>query len=527
MELSRRDILKMAAAAGAAAAIPITRFAQGVGASGDATLKPNSPRFEPFSRPLGAPPIAQPSGFAKLRFTDTMVPRYDVYQRVVETEMLPGFKTVVRTYTQDPNAKKLDIGLGPTFMTRRPKPGTTDGSIVVRQINQLDVPTTVHLHGGLIASEDDGHPTFGLVQPGAAFEHSYQNDQIAAFMWYHDHAIFDTSNNVYHGLAGIYLHTDDFEQSLNLPKGPFDIPLVIQDRAFNKDGSLFYAHGPDGQPARQGAFGDVICVNGRAMPFLKVLPRKYRFRLLNGSNARIYNFRLSTGDSFHVIGSEHSFLPEAAETDHIFMSTGERYNIVVDFSKYKPGTRVLLTNDIDPDPYGDPVDQGHVNRIMAFDVQSPDGTDTSDHDVHMHPGVMEKFDPAKSVATREWLFERANGMWVVNGKGFDENRIDAHPRRDTVETWHVKNLGGGWLHPAHPHLIKARILERNGRAPLPWERGLKDMASLGANEDAKMLIWFDAPENFTSRHSRALYPMHCHNVDHEDHDMMTHWRLEP
>jgi FtsP/CotA-like multicopper oxidase with cupredoxin domain len=395
----------------------------------------------------------------------------------------------------------------------------------VRQINQLDVATTVHWHGGLVSSEDDGHPTLGLVRPGQSFEHSYQNDQIAGFMWYHDHAIFATSTNVYHGMAGLYIHQDQFEDSLNLPSGEFDVPLVIQDRVFNADGSLFFPH--DGNfPTRQGAFGDVMCVNGRAMPFLEVAPRKYRLRILNGSNARILNLRLSTGDGFKVIGSEHSFLPAAAETDHVFMSTGERYSIIVDFSKYTPGTRVLLTNDIDPDPYGDPFD-GTAGKIMAFDVQSGPTADNSSDEVHMHPDFAKKFDPAKSVATREWDFERNNGIWTINGKEFDEKRIDAHPRRNTVETWHVRNPSGGWLHPAHPHLVKARIIERNGGPPLPWETGLKDMASLGANEDAKMLIFFDAPETFTSAHSQALYPMHCHNIDHEDHDMMTHWRLEP
>jgi len=526
VELSRRELLKLGAAAGVAAALPVLKFA-GAGSGGDATAKPNSPAFDPFTMPLGAPPVARPSGeFAPLRFTNTMVPRYDVYQRVVETEMLPGFRTTVRTYTQDPNARRVDIGLGPTFLTRRGRPGSTDGAIVVRQFNQTGGDTTVHLHGGLIASEDDGHPTFGIVKPNEKFDHSYQNDQIAAFMWYHDHAIFETSNNVYHGMAGLYLHSDVFEDSLGLPSGRFDIPLVIQDRAFNADGSLFFAHKED-QPARQGAFGDVICVNGRANPFLTVERRKYRFRLLNGSNARIYNFRLSSGDGFFVIGSEHGFLPKEAETDHVFMSTGERYSIVIDFSKYRAGTRVLLTNDIAPDPYGDPVDGEKVRNIMAFDVVEATGRDDSRVEVTTHPGVMDHFDPARAVTTRTWEFNRQDGFWTVNGLTFDENRVDAHPRANTTEIWHVINSGGGWLHPAHPHLVKARLIDRKPGGVRPWETGLKDMASLGANEEAKMVIFFDAPNNFTSEHSRALYPFHCHNVDHEDHDMMTHWRLEP
>jgi len=526
MEVSRRQLLKLGAAAGVAAALPIVKF-RGAGAGGDASAKPNSPAFEPFTLPLGIPADAVASGTAVLRYTTDMVPRYDIYQRPVLTEMLPGFLTPVTTYTQDPTARRVAVGLGPTFHTRRGRPGTSDGAIVVRHINRTGVDTSCHLHGGLIDSQDDGHPVLGVIHDGGTRDHSYQNDQIAATEWYHDHALDRTSFNVYHGLAGFYVHSDAFEQSLNLPAGRFDIPLVIQDRAFNADGTLFYQEKTVDQPARQGAFGDVICVNAKAVPRLEVERRKYRFRVLNGSNARIYDLRLSTGDGFLVIGSEHSFLPQTIETDHLFMATAERYNIIIDFSKYRAGTRVVLMNDITPDPYGDPVDGEKVRNIMAFDVVEATGKDNSSTEVTMHPGVMKNFDENAAVATRDWVFARNNGFWTVNGLTFEEGRIDAHPRRNTVELWHMVNQGGGWLHPAHPHLIKARIIDRKPGGVRPWETGLKDVVSVGANEEATMVIWFDAPDNFTSAHGPALYPFHCHNVDHEDHDMMSHWRLEP
>jgi FtsP/CotA-like multicopper oxidase with cupredoxin domain len=517
-KVSRREVLKLGLAASAATAFPIIEFVR-AGAGGDSSPKPDSPPVEPFTRPLAAPPIARPSGTAPMRFSNKIVPRYDVYQREVQVEILPGRLTTVHTYTQEPRARVVSVPLGPTFLAERGNP------FVVRQFNQLGRPTSVHLHGGLVASEDDGHPSFNRVFPGTSYDYTYNNEQIAANLWYHDHTIFETAENVYFGLAGFYVFTDAHERSLGLPSGRFDVPLVVQDRAFRTDGSLFYPK--DGNlPTRQGAFGDTILVNGVPTPFLAVEPRKYRFRILNGSNARIYDFRLSTGDPFLVIGSEHGFTRHPVETDHLFMATGERYGIVIDFAKYR-GRRVVLLNTIAPDPFGDPVDGDRVRNVMAFDVAAGSVADDSRVPSDLaHPGEDEKFDTSKAVAHRSFEFNRTGGMWTINGEHFDENKVTAQPRRNTVEVWDLVNKSGGWLHPAHLHLIKWKLLERDGGPVRPWEMGFKDMASLGADEAARVAVFFEAPEEFAAgSQSRGLYPFHCHNVEHEDHDMMLQVRL--
>jgi len=227
---------------------------------------------------------------------------------------------------------------GATFETRKDKPITVEwvNNLPLEPKLQLPLDTTIeesppdlprarvvpHLHGGHILSAWDGIPDAWFAPPGSSpmtgpgffgttFE--YANDQRATTLWYHDHAAGVTRLNVYAGLAGFYLIRDAVEDSLNLPSGPFEIPLVIQDRMFDDAGQWFY---PD-----QGVtdvhpiwvpnfYGNIALVNGKVWPFLEVEPRTYRFRILNGSNSRFYNLSLTSQQSFIQIGSEGGLLPE-------------------------------------------------------------------------------------------------------------------------------------------------------------------------------------------------------------------------
>jgi spore coat protein A len=185
----------------------------------------------------------------------------------------------------------------------------------------------VHLHGGHVPPQSDGYPETTLL-PGQSAAYEYPNLQSPATLWYHDHALGITRLNVYMGLAGFYMIRDPAESKLNLPRGRYEIPLVIQDRSFNDDSSLEYP-----ESWEEEFFGDAILVNGKVWPYLDVEPRKYRFRILNGSNSRTYKLALDSGQAFYQIGTDGGLLEEPVEVKQITLTAGERADVIVDFSK--------------------------------------------------------------------------------------------------------------------------------------------------------------------------------------------------
>src|SRR5262249_43897696 len=325
---------------------------------------------------------------------------------------------------------------GPTFEARRGQP------IAVRWMNNLPsrhmfpidetlhgvngepaVRTVVHLHGHKVLPESDGYPeawfTNGFAQTGPFFEqrtYHYPNDQAATQLWYHDHALGATRLNNFAGLAGVYLLRDDVEDGLNLPRGAFEIPLVIQDRRFNSDGSLLYPVEDNGGDPDQRVppvwipefFGDTVLVNGKVWPFLEVEPRKYRFRILNGSNARFYHLTLNEstsdgtpvgrpGPAFQQIGTDGGFLPAPVSLTDLTLGVAERFDVIIDFSG-AAGRFFVLNNDAKaPFPDGDDV---IPTNVMLFKVTKPlSGADTSSVPPSLAPVPL--LDPSTSVRTRD------------------------------------------------------------------------------------------------------------------------------
>jgi spore coat protein A len=219
------------------------------------------------------------------------------------------------------------------------------------------------LHGSRIPPNSDGYPeawfTRGFAKTGPFFTnkiYNYPNQQRATTLWYHDHALGITRLNIYVGLAGFYLIRDKEEESLPLPKAPYEIPLMITDRSFNPDGSLFYPTRPSPDDLKKPEaripnpsvvpefFGDTILVNGKVWPFLNVEPRKYRFRILNASNARFYHFKLDSGQPFFQIGTDGGLLEKPIKVSQILLAPAERADVIVDFSKFT-GKTITMTND--------------------------------------------------------------------------------------------------------------------------------------------------------------------------------------
>ena len=457
---------------------------------------------------------------------------------------------------------------GPTFEVRKNKPITVEwvNNLPLEPKLQLPLDTTIeesppdlprarvvpHLHGGHILSAWDGIPDAWFAPPGSSpmtgpgffgttFE--YANDQRATTLWYHDHAAGVTRLNVYAGLAGFYLIRDAVEDSLNLPSGPFEIPLVIQDRMFDDAGQWFY---PD-----QGVtdvhpiwvpnfYGNIALVNGKVWPFLEVEPRTYRFRILNGSNSRFYNLSLTSQQSFIQIGSEGGLLPEPVTLRELLIAPGERADVIVDFAGYA-GQSIVLTNDA-PAPFP-PGETTSLPEIMQFRVTLPlSGTDTTSLPKKL-PGFR-RLNPNSATTVRNLTLnqviqspmhplELLLGNNVPGGLPFTAP-VTEKPQDHSTEIWNFLNLTDH-THPMHVHLVEYQVLDRqpfdvdlyiasNGTQlsftgpripPDPNEMGWKDTVRANPGQATRIIIRFDALPNDDIRR----FMWHCHILEHEDNDM--------
>src|SRR5262245_39556093 len=421
---------------------------------------------------------------------------------------------------------------GPTFVARSGTP------FLVRFVNNIpekdpvgigEPITAVHRHGGFQAPEDDGYPldTFCTGQSRDYFypnvpEGGLQQNQHST-EWYHDHTIDITGPNVYRGLAGFFLHFNSFDTgnendpppALGLPSGKFDIGLVIQDKQFNQDGFLVFDDFD-----HNGFLGDKFLVNGLIQPFLKVARRKYRFRFLNGSNARFYELFMSNGQPFVAIATDDDLLEHPVTVQSFRIAPAERVEVVIDFSKFKIGDEVFIVNRLEQDDGRKPGDLVSPGTQLLKFVVNRDAADPSRVPATLKPITV---GPAQLLprvkVKRTFEFERSDGAWVINGEFFDENRVDAKPRLGEPEIWSLES-GGGWAHPIHTHLAGFFILSRDGKTPPPLERGIKDTVVIGAGAgNVKILITF---QRFL-----GTYVFHCHNIEHEDMRMMAQFETQP
>jgi spore coat protein A len=389
-----------------------------------------------------------------------------------QLEIIPGTLTTIWGYN--------GLYPGPTIHARTGRP------TVIRQTNQLPEAMSVHLHGGHTPASSDGHP-YDLIPPGDDKCYTYPNNQLPATLWYHDHPVDVTGRHVYMGLAGFYIMTDDFEDSLPLPTGDNDVPLLIQDRLFNTDGSLNYPL--TDQSILSGVLGDRILVNGVIQPYFEVGTRKIRFRILNGSNNRSYRLALSTGDPLIQVGSDGGLLSQPVPRPTITIAPAERMDVVMDFSGYSLDTRITLTNQLGT---GD-----NLAHILQFRVVRSESDDSS------IPSTLRPVEPipeSTAVRTRRFsLSEQViNGrrLLTINGNLFDPSRIDATPRLNDVEIWQFTNATYD-AHPVHIHDIEWQILDINGKSP-------------GRFVDLT-----------------GIYVFHCHKLEHEDHAMMAQFEVLP
>ncbi|HEX9627200.1 MAG TPA: multicopper oxidase domain-containing protein [Acidiferrobacterales bacterium] len=481
--------------------------------------------LEPFVDPLPIPAILQP---VRVRADGT--PEYEVtlsQQRQALHRDLPV--TDVWTYN--------GVYPGPTIEATVGRP------VSVKYINSLPAShylpvdqcahgpnywqntsrTVVHLHGGHVPARFDGLPEYDI-RPGEFDVYEYPNNQLPAPLWYHDHALGITRLNVYMGLAGFYLLRDAFEMGLGLPSGEFEIPAVIQDREFNPDGTLFY-------PAeiQDGFLGDKILVNGKVWPFLSVKQGKYRFRVLNGSQSRVYRLRLENRLDptqvipFYLVGTDGGLIDAPIALNDFVIAPAERMDVVIDFALFPAGTEIVLRNDAPEVP--------EVPNVMKFIVTAEAGH-TAPLPMTLRP--VTPIPVSEAAGTRRFRLERvaepcAGGEWLVRSLDAQGNVIGEHwddltefPILGTTEIWEFENPST-MMHPMHVHLVMFQVLGRtrlsDGTAvPLqPWEINTwKDTVRATPGTRTRVIARF---EDYPGR-----YPQHCHVLDHEDHEMMRQYQ---
>ncbi|MBD2527035.1 multicopper oxidase family protein [Nostoc sp. FACHB-133] len=474
MVITRRDALNLIGKS--TLMLPLGALSMGAGQF--------SPQIKLFQQPFRIPPVLNPV------HSDSNGDYYEITMQQSQVEILPGLNTKIWGYN--------GMTPGPTIRAQRGRQS------IVRFINNLPESMVIHLHGMASLPQYDGYAE-DFIPFGYYKDYIYPNNR-AATLWYHDHALHQTSRHVYMGLAGMYIIEDDLELNLPLPKGDYDIPLIIQDKRFDSDGSLIFD-----DRRQRGLYGDIMLVNGVPYPRMEVANRKYRFRILNAGTSRTCQLQLSTKDDLIIIASDAGLLSAPVRTKNLRIGVAERYEFIIDFSKYPIGTQVVLQNPI----FSSNIDSDNrTQQVMRFDVVRQE-SDDSDIPNTLRP--VQIIPVSSAVRTRTFSFGRGNQLWQINNRTWDKNRIDANPSVGDVEIWNLVNTGGEWIHPVHIHLVDLQMIDRNGLPPLPYERGWKDVFLVESGQTVRVIAKYGP--------HAGKYMMHCHNLVHEDHDMMTQFEV--
>jgi spore coat protein A, manganese oxidase len=375
----------------------------------------------------------------------------------------------------------------------------------------------VHLHGGRTPADSDGYPE-DWYAPGKSRTYFYPNQQDAALLWYHDHAMGINRLNIYAGLFGLYVVRDAAEDALGLPSGKYEIPLVLADRDFTPDGQLSYPVSPNAEsPWVPEVFGEAHLVNGKLFPYLDVEARRYRFRILNAANGRFYRLSLSGGGEMTQIGSDQGLLSAPIRLKYLQLAPGERADVVIDFAGHR-GERIVLGSE----PF----------ELMQFRVSAQATGDSSSLPAMLRE--VPRLAEASAVQTRRLTLDENLNM-VAESMGMLLNKTPWHapitekPVLNTTEIWELVNLTDD-VHPIHLHMVRFQVLDRRRfdafdymnynklrytsepLAPEANELGWKDTVRVNSHTVTRIIVPF---AGYAGR-----YVWHCHILEHEDNEMM-------
>jgi blue copper oxidase len=440
-----------------------------------------------FRNELKIPPLLEP------RLDGAGRKVFDLQLQTGTSELLPGKPTE----TWGANGTYL----GPTLRATR------GDEVAINVANDLPEPTTIHWHGMHLPAAADGGP-HQPIQPHTTWSPSWRIDQPAATLWYHPHPHGRTEDHVYRGVAGLFLLEDPEAGALPLPKqyGVDDIPVILQDKRFNRDGNLDFGEPPFSSIGR---LGSEMLVNGTHDPHLDITSQRVRFRLLNASTARSYHLGFADDRPFDLVATDGGLLEHPHRTTRVPLSPGERAEIVADF---RPGERVVLRS-FEPDL-----------GLDGFQARFAGGQDTFDL-VQIRAGAMltrspelsdrlvghERLDEADAVQTRRF---ELNGSSRINGLRMDLGRIDQAVTVDTIELWEVDNRSGN-LHNFHVHGVQFKVAAYQGGPPPPHLAGWKDTVLVPSGSTVRLLVRFPGYADPV-----LPYMFHCHLLRHEDDGMM-------
>ncbi|PZX07374.1 FtsP/CotA-like multicopper oxidase with cupredoxin domain [Psychrobacillus insolitus] len=413
---------------------------------------------------------------------------YNIEAQEGSTQFFDGYQTETYGYNGS--------FLGPVIRVNR---GQT---VKIRTSNKLSDETTFHWHGLELPGEADGGPHQNL-KSGESRIIEFKVDQEASTLWFHPHPEGKTSEQVYKGLAGLIYIDDENSGNLGLPSdyGVNDIPLIIQDKKFDDQKQLNYQEAKN----EDGTIGDALLINGTLNPKLTVNNEKVRLRILNGSNARNYTFKLSTGNSFVQIATDGGFLNKPVTLNEIKLTPSERAEIIVDFSGYDSSSDVALINEDETIllPFA-------INNQLIDSGNIPESlNDFAVTDEERNLPVSKKLE----------LFGMGN-MVTINGKQFDMERIDFTQKQGVTEIWEIYNkpdMMGGMIHPFHIHGTQFKIISIDGIEPPENEQGWKDTVAIQPGEKIKLAVKFK---------NKGIYMFHCHVLEHEDNGMMGQVKVE-
>jgi spore coat protein A len=563
--LTRKRFLQYGAAGGAALFLPWAARTPSAGAAMGLKL---TKYLEPVPLPGAGIVVASSSGPGQYAFTQTEISRqlhpqlpptpfwaYDDGSHLGGQAGSFGMAVVGRSGTP------LQISFTNNLPSTYPAWIPVDGRLTPLG-NEVRVMT--HLHGGFVAADSDGNPAvtpdgFGHGETQTVFYTNEQPQMPAELLWFHDHGLGATRLNVFAGLAAAYILYDEFDtgdshNANGLPSGPNEIPLVVQDRQFNSDGTFLYPTSDISGVTWIGEyFGDVMLVNGKVWPYLNVEPQLYRFRILNGCNARILNLDIG-GARMWQIGAEGGMWDRPVPVTELVLAPAERADVLVDFSQLS-GRTTHMKNTKPPSPISTPAPP--LSAVMQFRVGKSTLSPTipttlaggRKADLPQPPPTQRRFITLNEVAP-----ETADWRLTLNGAPFSDGPATETPTVGTIEDWYYINLTED-THPMHTHLVTFQVVGRvpfnvdayvadvgtgpdgvpGGHDPTPYatgplipadpsERGFKDTVKANPGYFTIIRAQFDLPSAVTAPQT---YVHHCHIVEHEDNDMMRPYEVHP
>lgn len=468
------------------------------------------------------------------------------------------FETKINTGADDAIQQLNDSYFGPTLRVRKGQ------KVRIRFKNQLPEKSIVHWHGMHVPEKYDGHPK-DVIENGETYIYEFEIMNRAGTYWFHPHPHGRTGPQVYNGLAGMLIVSDDEEEKLNLPKGEFDMPIVIQDRAFDQENQLLYLN-RGRMDKMMGFMGNRIFINGKPDKNLNLKAgATYRLRFLNASNSRFYKLGWSDGTPITVIGIDGSLLEKPRSLPFMMLGVAERVDIWLDLKDMPKETELTMKSL--------PFSTGMMNMGMMgnmgttlplgneYDVLKITLDTLENNNIELPEKLLtlNKIDPSEAINEdnpRIFKFFMRRMQWMINGRTWEETGVadEETVKLNTTEIWQLVNSGGGMMgdggmmggkgmmgnggmmkggmmqmpHPIHIHQVQFNILERDvsDMDPDVWnsvkegfiDDGWQDTVLLMPGMKIKIIMRF---EDF-----KGLFLYHCHNLEHEDMGMMRNYKIE-